>query len=141
MASNSILNLMGEGDPRRGARRRRVMLSAKLSTSSGEFDVRIRDVSATGARIEGVELPAADTIVVLKRGSFCMFGQLVWVNGERGGIAFDEPLDDAELMETIKGMPAAPAPAPTPYRRPGFTRQSHAPLSDGRGWVDSLPRR
>lgn len=130
---------MEEGEPRRAALRRRVMLTARLSTSSAAYEVRIRDISATGARIEGAELPRQDSAVLLKRGTFSVYGRLVWVNGTAGGMQFDEALDEDEL--SLKGSPAAAPAEPEPYRRPGFARARHAPLSDGRGWVDLPPRR
>ena len=138
MGSHEILTMMDDGDPRRGSRRRRVLLSAKLSTTTGEFAVNIRDISATGARVEGGDLPRVDSAVVLKRGTFMGFGRLVWVAGGAGGIVFDEPLEEEELLDSLKGVPA-PAPAQEPYRRPGLNR-GRARVSDGSGWVD-LPGR
>lgn len=138
MGIHRILNMIEDGDPRRGSRRRRVFLSAKLSTTSGEHAVQIRDISATGARIEGGSLPRTGSAVVLKRGTFMGFGRLVWAEGGAGGIVFDEPLEEEELLDSLKGLPSAP-PAQEPYRRPGLNR-GDARVSDGRGWVD-LPRR
>jgi len=138
MGSQSILNLIDEaGEPRRGASRRRVMMIAQLSTSSAKYDVKIRDVSATGARIEACELPAEGTTVRLKRGTFLAYGRLVWVNGRSGGIAFDDAFDGDELVDLLKGLPAAPPAEPAPYRRPGFDRGNAKPrFSDGSGWID-----
>jgi len=140
MASNFILSMIDDGDPRRTARRRRVLLTATLSTATNDYQVRLRDISHRGARIEGEGLPPMGSVVVLRRGTFQVYGELVWVNGDSGGVAFDEPLDEAELMERIKGMPA-PAAESEPYRRPGFTRERRARWSDGSGWVDARPRR
>jgi hypothetical protein len=138
MGSHHILNIMEDGDPRRSSRRRRVFLSARLATPAGEYPVQIRDISATGARVEGADLPRANSNVVLKRGAFTGFGRLVWVDGGVGGLEFDEPLEEDELLESLKGIPAA-APAQQPYRRPGLNRGGHKRLSDGRGWVDAPP--
>lgn len=140
MASHQILSLIDpDGHPRRQSQRRRVMLLAKLVTSSTTYDVRIRDVSATGARIEGAVLPPQGGDVILKRGAFSAFGRLIWLNGSDGGVAFDEPLDEADLMETLKGMPERPATPLEPYRRPGFDREHEGRRwSDGRGWIDRL---
>lgn len=141
MASSGILNMIDGGEPRRGAVRRRVMLSARLQTSTSTHDVIIRDVSATGARIETDDLPEPGTTVMLKRGTFLAYGSLVWANGEAGGIQFDEPLDEDELMDALKGLPA-PSQTVEPYRRPGLDRGGHPRFSDGRGWIDTtLPRR
>jgi hypothetical protein len=139
MGSHHILNIMEDGDPRRSSRRRRVLLSARLETPAAEYPVHIRDISATGARVEGADLPRAHSVVVLKRGAFTGFGRMVWADGGSGGLEFDEPLDEDELLESLKGVPAA-APTEQPYRRPGLDRGRHPRLSDGRGWVDA-PRR
>jgi hypothetical protein len=143
MASHSILSMIGEGgEPRRTARRKRVMLVARLSTSTAEFPVTIRDISSTGARVEARDLPSRDSVVMLKRGTFTVYGRLTWTGEGAGGVAFDEPFDDDELMEALKGMTGAQPQPETPYRRPGFTHGSdHAPYSDGGGWIDEASLR
>jgi hypothetical protein len=141
MGSQRILSMFEEGEPRRAALRKRVMLSARLSTSTAAFEIRIRDVSATGARIEGAELPAQGSAVLLKRGTFSVYGSLVWVSGAVAGIHFDEPLDADDLMESLKGLPTPAPVAAELFRRPGLNRRSHPRLSDGTGWLDAPARR
>ena len=142
MASHSILKLIGEdGASRRGSIRSRVLMVAKLRTPSREIDVRIRDVSATGARIEGADLPRPGSDVILKRGGLEGFARVIWAEGNAAGIQFDEPFDETELMLQLKGLSAPRAPDPDQCRRPGFShKQQHSPLSNGRGWVGA-PRR
>lgn len=138
MASNSILNIIDEdGRMRRSAQRRRVMLVAKLVSPSSTFDIRIRDVSATGARIEGRALPVQGSDVVLTRGLFSVFGRLVWANGSAGGIAFEEARDEAQLFSDLNEMQRTNA-EPEACKRPGFGhRAAHPPLSNGRGWISA----
>lgn len=142
MASHSILKLIGEdGASRRGAIRSRVLMVAKLATSAREVDVRIRDVSATGARVEGADLPRPGSDVILKRGQFEGFGRIVWSVGKAAGIQFDEALDESEMMNQLRGLPASNAPDPDQFRRPGFGhRETHPALSNGRGWVSPSRR-
>jgi hypothetical protein len=142
MASHSILKLIGEsGESRRGAIRSRVLMVAKLATSARDIDVRIRDVSATGARIEGADLPRPGSDVILKRGGFQAFASVIWSDGNAAGIQFDEPFDERELMLKLKELPARAAPDPDQHRRPGFSHtDAHPALSNGRGWVSSLRR-
>lgn len=142
MASHSILKLIGEdGASRRGSIRNRVLMVAKLATPAREIDVRIRDVSASGARIEGADLPRAGSDVILKRGGFEGFGRVIWVDGNAAGIQFDEPFDETELMLQLKGLSAPTASDPDQFRRPGFGhKEPHPSLSNGRGWVASLRR-
>jgi hypothetical protein len=144
MGSIRTFTMAGAGKPRRAKPRRRVMLTARLATPVGNERVRLRDVSANGARIEGDNLPPHGTPVQLTRGTFSVFGLMVWHEGEAGGVEFDEPLDEARLLEALKGLSAGPN-VPEPYRRPGLRhRQSTGPrYSDGSGWVDATkpPRR
>ena len=142
MASHSILKLIGEdGASRRRSIRNRVLMVAKLATSARELDVRIRDVSVSGARIEGADLPREGSDVILKRGAFEGFARVVWSSGNVAGIQFDEALDEAEMMAQLRGLPSVAAPDPDQFRRPGFShRDSHPALSNGRGWVSGLRR-
>jgi hypothetical protein len=143
MGSIRTFTMAGAGKPRRAKPRRRVMLTARLSTPVSNERVRLRDVSPNGARIEGENLPALGTPVQLTRGTFTVFGQMIWNDGETGGVEFDEPLDEARLLEILKGLSSGPA-AQEPYRRAGLRhRQSTGPrFSDGKGWVDAFkPRR
>jgi len=138
MASNQILRLIDdEGCPRRSFQRRSVMLVAKLVTPGAEYGIRIRDISATGARVEGDKLPPEGSDVILKRGFFSVFGRLAWNNGRDGGVIFDEPRDEDRLLEELKGLPPSSEEASAVYRRPGFDhRTSGLRWSDGCGWVD-----
>jgi hypothetical protein len=142
MASHSILRLIGEdGASRRGSIRNRVLLVAKLVTPARDIDVRIRDVSATGAQVEGADLPRPGSDVILKRGAFQGFARVIWSSGSNAGIQFDEPFDETELMIKLRGVPRSAEPDPGRHRRPGFSRhESHPALSDGRGWIDSIRR-
>lgn len=141
MGSSRILDLMEEGEPRRRSLRRSVMLNARLSTSSGSYPVRIRDVSATGARIDGAELPAPGLSVLLTRGSFRAYGELRWVEDGIGGVEFEEPLDEDRMIEALNGLRPASATAAAD-RRPGLGRREHPRFSNGSGWLDlPAPRR
>ena len=142
MASHSILKLIGEdGASRRQSIRSRVLMVAKLATPARDIDVRIRDISSGGARIEGVDLPRPGSDVILERGGFQGFARVIWSHGNAAGIQFDEPLDEAELMLKLKGLRPTTAPDPDQFRRPGFGhKESHPALSNGRGWVSSLRR-
>jgi hypothetical protein len=113
------------------------MLTARMATSSSSEQVRLRDVSASGARIEAANLLPLGTCVLLTRGTFTAYGQLVWRNGTSGGVRFDEPLDEETILDALNGLSPAPAPA-EPYRRAGLNRSGHSPDSDGSGWVELL---
>ncbi len=132
MASHAALHLFADDGPhgRRAAPRQRVLLGARLVTIVDEHEVRIRDLSATGARVEG-DVPAAGTDVIVQRGGSEFFGQIMWSDGMRGGIQFDEPLSPADLFTAIR--PAPPAPRPTVvHRRPGFRPATLTPQEQAR---------
>jgi hypothetical protein len=134
MGSSRMLSLIqDEEDDRRAAQRARVLLSAQLHSSSQVYRVRIRDVSATGARVEADGLPRQGAVVCLQRGSRLAYGVMAWVAGDTGGITFDEPVAENHFG----GNHPAEAPAgEAPYRRPGFGRHDEtARYSDGQGWI------
>lgn len=143
MGSIRTFAMTDAGKPRRAKPRRRVMLTARLSTPTSNERVRLRDVSPNGTRIEAEHLPGLGTPVQITRGTFSVFGVVVWKDAEAAGVEFDEPLDDARLLEVLKGLSPGPA-VQEPYRRAGLRhRTSSLPrYSDGSGWVDpNKPRR
>lgn len=142
MGGQSILTIIGsDGEgTRRRAIRSRVLMTATLATSTKEVSVRMRDVSSYGTRVEGPDLPARGTTVVLRRGRFEAFGQVVWAGDNAAGIAFDEQLEEEALMARLRGV-AEPEEL-LPYRRGGFGHELDPPrLSTGEGWLRSLPGR
>lgn len=139
MGSSRILGLAFENGQgcRRQWPRQLMILSARLCTVTRDYQVRIRDLSSGGARVEGVELPMVGTDVMLKRGGADMFGAIAWISGNQAGIEFEETLDDAAL-DAFTSAPDLPPPALGDTRRPGFGRKSgtHPRWSDGTGWID-----
>ena len=116
----------GAPDARRGPRYR-VLLVARLFTTTGERIVKLRDISATGAMVEGDRLPAPGTDIMLQRGSLELFATIVWAKEGRAGLEFDEPLTEAELWLQVNAPPVAevdapPAPAPEPDPIAAFNR-------------------
>jgi hypothetical protein len=140
MASKAMLNLVTEGgrDMRRRWARAPMILSARLITITHEYRVRIRDLSAGGARVQGDELPEIGVDVLLKRGDFETFGTIAWLHDGQAGIEFESPLDDAEVLALRQAPIHTPTPTVDDYRRPGFGRKTgdHPRWSDGTGWID-----
>jgi hypothetical protein len=124
----------GGGAEHRVAQRTNLMLAATVE-SSGRFSaVRIRNLSETGALIEGSGLPAAGSSVLLKRGDLQVAATIAWAAGERRGVRFISPTPvqewaggkikvaepgnlrdqsrvDAFQAEARSSPPPAPAPA------------------------------
>ena len=97
----------------------RVLLSAKISTTTEEIDVKVRDLSLGGAMVQGRGLPKVGTDIILSRGSFEIFARIVWCKGEVCGIEFDDPLSNLEeLLHACMVQEHAAAPVPTPKYRP-----------------------
>ena len=136
--SSKILSLVYEKgrDCRRQWPRELMLLSARLLTTTSERNVRIRDLSPGGARIEGIDLPTVGTDVLLKRGGFEAFGTIAWIADNQAGVEFDAELDD-EAYAALRQPQGLDRPA-EPVRRPGFGRKStrHGRWSDGSGWID-----
>ena len=68
-------------------RRSNVFLTATLVMASGSVAVRVRNISARGALIDGAALPPEGTAIELRRGSLAAAGDIDDVD-LRGVIAF-----------------------------------------------------
>lgn len=79
-------------DNLRGARRKRVLMSAVLCDDKGRQiqDCTLRDVSESGARIgfARTRLPIGDMFLIDIRARVAHHAKLVWHNGLEAGIAF-----------------------------------------------------
>jgi hypothetical protein len=77
----------------RSAGRSNVFLAAVLHGGTAAVPVRIRNISATGALIEGRSLPPAGTAVRLVRGELSAVGELAWSSTGHAGIRFADAVD------------------------------------------------
>jgi hypothetical protein len=78
----------------------RVLLSAKLVTTTEETNVKIRDVSLSGAMLQGRSLPRVGSDAIVSRGSFEIFTTVIWRRDDLCGVQFDTPLSCfEELLE------------------------------------------
>jgi hypothetical protein len=94
-------------DNRRVAPRTFLMLAATARCSGGVVAVRIRNVSETGALIEGEGLPGAGETILLSRGETEIDAVIAWVSGVRRGIHFSRAIS----VETWRaGKPVEPPP-------------------------------
>ncbi|HEX4738598.1 MAG TPA: PilZ domain-containing protein [Allosphingosinicella sp.] len=92
-------------DNGRVAPRTFLMLAATARCSGGILSVRIRNVSETGALIEGDGLPATGEPIHLSRGDTEIDGIVAWASGIRRGVHFSQPV----AVDTWRtGKPAAP---------------------------------
>lgn len=101
----------------RKARRSRVLLTAFLDARNESFPVKLRNLSEGGALVEGKALPIEGTEVVFRRNELAEPGQVIWVEGEKAGVAFHQALQPEQILRHV------PNPRPrtlTNHRRPGL---------------------
>lgn len=72
----------------RAATRTHLFVVAMLSCADAQSPVRLRNLSATGALIEGSALPAVGSVVTVRRGGLSVTGILAWRSQNQAGLAF-----------------------------------------------------
>lgn len=85
--------------------RRRVVLIGTVETLSGCTTVSLRNLSCTGAMVEADRAPEAGKEVILKAPGLDCFATVVWSDGRRCGLRFDEPLTQAQVLELHRVTP------------------------------------
>jgi hypothetical protein len=101
MGSQKMLAFVDGAPEQRRSPRYRVLLIARLVTTCSERIVKLRDLSTSGAMIEGPRIPAVGTDILLQRGSLEVFGTIVWAKDMQAGIEFDEPLTETMLWMQV----------------------------------------
>jgi hypothetical protein len=101
-----------------------VMLGATLELGGQCQPVILRNLSAGGALIEGKWLPAEGSNVLFVRNDLRVPARVAWVEGRYAGVAFECPLDRAEVLRQI---PKPREKFEPQFRRPGLASR---PLSD-----------
>ena len=91
----------GDGSNRRTRPRRRVLLAATLETPSGDLQVRLRNLSSTGALIEMRQPPEVGTLVTLRRGKTIAPGTVRWATSVSIGVEFLRPIHESEVLVHI----------------------------------------
>jgi len=85
----------------REALRTHMFVAATLYHGEHSQPVRIRNMSTTGALVEGEHLPLPGLSLKLRRGSLQAHGQIAWRSGRKAGISFTAPVDVALWMSNI----------------------------------------
>lgn len=88
-ARGSELSQTDTDENRRGSSRSNVMLAATIEVGGLGANVRVRNLSETGALIEGAQVPPAGTKLNLKRFDLVMPATVAWARGGRAGLHFD----------------------------------------------------
>lgn len=123
----------------RGSRRAPVLLAANIDVRGVAVPVKLRNLSAQGALIEGERLPADGAITYFTRHDLRLRCEVKWVEGRYAGIRFNRELDREEVLRHI--------PPPRETFRPEFKRPGLAckPLTAAErkmieAWICSVPR-
>ena len=90
--------------------RRKVVLTGMLESVSGTQKVSVKNLSCTGAMVEGTTVPAKGREVILKAGKLDCFCRVVWSENGRCGLEFDEAIPMADVLE-LHGITAEAAQA------------------------------
>lgn len=85
--------------------RKNLMLAATIEAAGTRVPVRIRNLSESGAMLDGAALPDAGATLVLLRADIQVAATVVWREGGRCGIHFDKVA--ASVDEWITGKRAA----------------------------------
>jgi len=122
----------------RRSRRSPVLLTASLDVGDAREPVRLRNLSAEGALVEGERLPPEGALTVFRRKELYVPARVAWVEGRFAGVAFATPLEKEQLLRHVP--PPRPRVAPI-FRRPGLACR---PLTDEERrtievWMTQLP--
>src|SRR5687767_10276446 len=85
--------------------RRRVCFKGTFQTHGARGEVAVRNISCTGMMIEGEGLPQPGKDILLTAAGLELFGTVMWNDGERCGVAFEEPLEPATVLELHRITP------------------------------------
>lgn len=99
---------MAKAQDGRELQRANLLLAATLVAAGRQSAVRIRDLSESGARIEGANLPAPGNPAIIERGPLKASGIVRWRTAGRAGLQFDQPIDVASwspsAAQSIRGQ-------------------------------------
>ncbi|HMI40590.1 MAG TPA: PilZ domain-containing protein [Sphingomicrobium sp.] len=118
----------------RRTRRSKVLMTATLELSGSALSVKLRNLSAEGALIEGDDLPVEGSKVVFKRLELSVAGRIAWVMEGRAGVTFNVKLEPEAMLHHIP----TPKPRVKPdFRRPGLSARRLSPgeRKMGEDWV------
>jgi hypothetical protein len=81
----------------RRAKREEVLMSAAMMTTMDSLTVDLLDLSNSGARLRGNNLPPPGLEVLVLLGSLEAFGSVVWRIGDQCGVQFDVALSEGAV--------------------------------------------
>lgn len=129
---------MDESSPtqNRKTRRSNVLMAASLELSGTSLPVKLRNLSAEGALVQGDKLPVEGSSVLFRKGDLSMPGSVAWVQGRQAGINFAQKLDPEQLLRHV---PTPRARVAATFRRPGLTKFTDSDTGFGDAWHWRFP--
>jgi len=122
----------GDGPEERARKRHPLVWFGELLYGSYRWDVRLRNVSATGALLECPEALPVGSQVVLELGKAgSITASVAWVGPDHLGIGFHEPFDVQQLSQS------KPQVAATKWLRPDYLENK---LRDDSAWDEEWRR-
>src|SRR3989337_869141 len=85
----------------RRTRRSKVLMTATLELSGSALTVKLRNLSAEGALIEGDNIPVEGSKVLFKRLELSVPGRIAWLTAKRAGVTFDRKLAPEAMLHHI----------------------------------------
>lgn len=110
----------GLADERRSVRSS-VMLAATIEAGEACLQVRVVNLSANGALVQGEQLPGDDVPVTFRCGGLEVPGWMAWVRPPLGGINFDMKVNPNAALQSVRATHMVIRDTrPQDFRRPGF---------------------
>ena len=120
----------------RKTRRSNVLMSASLELSGMSLPVKLRNLSAEGALVEGDKLPVEGASILFRKGDLSMAGTVAWVKARQAGVNFAQKLDPEQLLRHVPAPRARVAPT---FRRPGLKKFTDSEQGYGGVWHWRFP--
>jgi hypothetical protein len=129
---------MDESSPsqNRKSRRSNVLMAASLELSGTSLPVKLRNLSADGALVEGDKLPIEGASVLFRKGDLSMPGNVAWVKGRQAGVNFAQKLNPEQLLRHVPVPKARVTPS---FRRPGLKKFTDSDTGFGDAWHWRFP--
>jgi hypothetical protein len=123
----------------RRSKRAPVLLTASIDVLGVPAPVKLRNLSSTGALIEGGSLPPAGETTYFTRRELHLNCQVMWVEGRYAGIRFSRAL---EREEVLRHIPPPRERFKPEFKRPGFASKPLTPAERKliEAWICALPR-
>jgi len=102
---------------RRQTPREDLALEARVETVAGRHTAAMLDLSETGARLGGDDLPAAGDEAMVRVAGTALFGEVMWSSGDECGVRFDESPTPQQLAALRREGGGADGRRSTPDER------------------------